>query len=135
MTEKFKILAQYIKDLSSETPNIETYLFVKDNISKYNLNIDINSKALKEKLIEVNTSLKFSDVAQEKKEIETEYALRLDKAKKSNEKEIKEKKSNSETTKKSAVSSKKVTKQKTIQSKRRAAGCFTSYIRSCPHTT
>ena len=68
MTEKFKILAQYIKDLSSETPNIETYLFVKDNISKYNLNIDINSKALKEKLIEVNTSLKFSDVeANEKK--------------------------------------------------------------------
>ena len=68
MTERFKILAQYIKDLSSETPNIETYLFVKDNISKYNLNIDITSKALKEKLIEVNTSLKFSDVeANEKK--------------------------------------------------------------------
>ena len=68
MTEKFKIIAQYIKDLSSETPNVETYLFVKDNISKYNLNIDITSKALKEKLIEVNTSLKFSDVeANEKK--------------------------------------------------------------------
>ena len=68
MTEKFKILAQYIKDLSSETPNVETYLFVKDNISKYNLNIDITSKALKDKLIEVNTSLKFSDVeANEKK--------------------------------------------------------------------
>ena len=50
MTEKFKILAQYIKDLSSETPNVETYLFVKDNISKYNLNIDITSKALKDKL-------------------------------------------------------------------------------------
>ena len=62
MTEKFKILAQYIKDLSSETPNIETYLFVKDNISKYNLNIDITSKALKDKLIEVNTSLKFNDI-------------------------------------------------------------------------
>ena len=68
MTERFKILAQYIKDLSSETPNVETYLFVKDNISKYNLNIDITSKALKDKLIEVNTSLKFSDVeANEKK--------------------------------------------------------------------
>ena len=68
MTEKFKILAQYIKDLSSETPNVETYLFVKDNISKYNLNIDITSKALKDKLIEVNTSLKFSDnEANEKK--------------------------------------------------------------------
>ena len=69
MTEKFKILAQYIKDLSSETPNIETYLFVKDNISKYNLNIDITSKALKEKLIEVNTSLKFSDVEANEKNL------------------------------------------------------------------
>jgi preprotein translocase subunit SecB len=68
MTEKYKILAKYIKDLSSETPNLETYLFVKDNISKYNLNIDITSKALKEKIIEVNTTLKFSDIeANEKK--------------------------------------------------------------------
>tara|TARA_B100001063_G_C16533100_1_gene437450 strand:+ start:133 stop:558 length:426 start_codon:yes stop_codon:yes gene_type:complete len=60
-TEKYKILAKYIKDLSSETPDIETFLFVKDNISKYQLNIDITSKALKEKLIEVNTTLKFED--------------------------------------------------------------------------
>ena len=59
MTKKFKILAKYIKDLSSETPDIETYLFVKENISKYQLNIDITSKALKNKLIEVNTTLKF----------------------------------------------------------------------------
>ena len=48
-TEKYKILAKYIKDLSSETPDIETFLFVKDNISKYQLNIDITSKAIKEK--------------------------------------------------------------------------------------
>ena len=61
MTEKFKILAKYIKDLSSETPDVETFLFVKDNISKYQLNIDIASKALKNKLIEVNTTLKFED--------------------------------------------------------------------------
>ena len=61
MTEKFKILAKYIKDLSSETPDIETFLFVKDNISKYQLNIDITSKALKNKLIEINTTLKFED--------------------------------------------------------------------------
>ena len=61
MTEKFKILAKYIKDMSSETPNIETFLFVKENISKYQLNIDITSRALKNKLIEVNTSLKFED--------------------------------------------------------------------------
>ena len=61
MTEKFKILAKYIKDISSETPNIETYLFVRDNISKYILNIDITSKALKNKLIEINVTLKFED--------------------------------------------------------------------------
>ena len=61
MTEKFKILANYIKDLSSETIDIETYLFVKENISKYHLNIEISSKALKNKLIEVNTTLKFED--------------------------------------------------------------------------
>ena len=61
MTEKFKILAKYIKDMSSETPDIETFLFVKDNISKYQLNIEITSKALKNKLIEVNTTLKFED--------------------------------------------------------------------------
>mgnify|MGYP001175709560 CR=1 FL=1 len=61
MTEKYKILAKFIKDISSETPNIETFLFVKENISKYQLNIDITSKALKNKLIEVNTTLKFED--------------------------------------------------------------------------
>ena len=61
MTEKFKILAKYIKDMSSETPDIETFLFVKDNISKYQLNIDITSKPLKNKLVEVNTILKFQD--------------------------------------------------------------------------
>ncbi len=61
MTEKFKILAKYIKDLSSETPDVETFLFVKDNISAYKLNIDITSKALKNKLIEINTTLKFED--------------------------------------------------------------------------
>ena len=61
MTEKFNILAKFIKDASSETSDIETYLFVKENISKYKLNIDINSKALKNKLIEINTTLKFED--------------------------------------------------------------------------
>ncbi len=61
MTENYKILAQYIKDMSSETPDIQTYLYVKDNISKYQLNIDINSKPLKNKLIETNTTLKFED--------------------------------------------------------------------------
>ena len=61
MTENFKILAEFIKDISSETPNIESYIYVKKNISKYQLNIDINSKPLKNKMIEVNTTLKFED--------------------------------------------------------------------------
>ena len=61
MTEKYKILGKYIKDLSSETKDVETYLFVRDNISKYQLGIDITSKALKNKMIEVNTTLKFED--------------------------------------------------------------------------
>ena len=61
MTESFKILAEFVKDISSETADIQTYIFVKEQISKYHLNIDINSKALKNKMIEVNTTLKFDD--------------------------------------------------------------------------
>ena len=61
MTKNYKILAKFIKDMSSETPDVETFIFVKDNISKYQLNIDINSKALKNKMIEINTIFKFED--------------------------------------------------------------------------
>ena len=67
MTKKYKILGKYIKDMSSETPDIETYIFVRDYISKYQLNIDINSKALKNKMIEINTILKFEDRQENKK--------------------------------------------------------------------
>ena len=61
MTKNYKILAKFIKDMSSETPDAETFIFVKDNISKYQLSIDINSKALKNKMIEINTIFKFED--------------------------------------------------------------------------
>ena len=76
MTEKYKILGKYIKDMSSETPDIETFIFVKDYISKYQLNIDINSKALKDKMIEVNTIMKFEDKEKNKKKsyFEINYA-------------------------------------------------------------
>jgi preprotein translocase subunit SecB len=67
MTKKYKILSNYIKDMSSETPDIETYIFVKDYISKYQLNIDITSNAVKNKMIEVNTILKFEDKQNNKK--------------------------------------------------------------------
>ena len=66
MTKKYKILAKYIKDMSSETPDIETYIFVKDYILKYQLNIDITSKPLKDKMIEINTLMKFEDKQQNK---------------------------------------------------------------------
>ena len=66
MTKKYKILGKFIKDMSSETKDIETYLFVKDHISKYQLGINIDSKALKNKLIEVNTTLKFEDKSENK---------------------------------------------------------------------
>jgi len=61
MTENYKILAKFVKDMSSETPDIDTYLFVKDNISNYSLGIDIKSKALKEKILQVETTLKYSE--------------------------------------------------------------------------
>ena len=67
MTKKFKIICKYIKDLSGETPDIETYLFVRDQIQKYQLGIDINSKPLKNKMIEINTKFKFEDKADSKK--------------------------------------------------------------------
>ena len=67
MTEKFKVLGKFIKDLSSETPDIETYLIVRERIGRYQLDIDINSKPLKNKMIEVNTTFKFEDKEQSKK--------------------------------------------------------------------
>ena len=67
MSKNYKILSKYIKDMSSETADVETYIFVKEYISKYQLNIDINSKPLKNKMVEVNTILKFEDKEENKK--------------------------------------------------------------------
>ena len=89
MSENYKIVSKFIKDISGETPNVETYLYVKDYISKYQMNIEINSKALKNQIIEINTILKFHDNSESKKKshFELTYAtiIKL-------EKEIKEKK-------------------------------------------
>ena len=89
MSENYKIVSKFIKDISGETPDVETYLYVKDYISKYQMNIEINSKALKTQIIEINTLLKFHDNSESKKKshFELTYAIiiRL-------EKEIKEKK-------------------------------------------
>tara|TARA_B100000795_G_C22361139_1_gene272489 strand:+ start:22 stop:450 length:429 start_codon:yes stop_codon:yes gene_type:complete len=62
MTENFKVISSFIKDMSSETPDAQTFIFVRDKISKYRLSIDINSKAVKNGIIEVNTILKFTDL-------------------------------------------------------------------------
>ena len=82
MTKKYKILAKFVKDMSSETPDVDTYLLVKDNISNYSLNIDIKSKPLKNKIIQVETTLTYSDKSQNKKKsfFEMVYAtiIRLD---------------------------------------------------------
>ena len=67
MKKKYKIVSKFIKDLSSETPDIETYIFVKNYISKYQLNIDINTKALKNRMVEVNTIMKFEDKEEREK--------------------------------------------------------------------
>ena len=89
MNENYKIVSKFIKDISGETPDVETYLYVKDYISKYQLNIEISSKALKNQIIEINTILKFHDNSESKKKshFELTYAtiIKL-------EKEIKEKK-------------------------------------------
>ena len=75
MTENFKILTEFVKDISSETPDVQTYIFVKETISKYHLDINIASKPLKNKLIEVNTTLKFEDkeLNQKKSHFEMTY--------------------------------------------------------------
>ena len=67
MSENYKIVSKFIKDISGETPDVETYLYVKDFIPKYQLNIEINSKPLKTQIIEVNTLLKFHDTSESKK--------------------------------------------------------------------
>ena len=73
MTKKYEILLEFIKDISSETKDIETYLFVREYISKYQLTIDITTQPTKNKLIEVNTTLKFED--KEKKEKKSYFEI------------------------------------------------------------
>ena len=66
MSEQFKILTQFVKDMSCETPDVETYLYVKEYLKNYNLSIDITTKPLKNRMIEVNTKLSYSDKGKSK---------------------------------------------------------------------
>ena len=61
MSKKYKILTSFVKDLSSEIPNVESFLYLKDNIPNHSLGIDINSKPLKNNMAEVNIKLTFED--------------------------------------------------------------------------
>ena len=92
MKENFKILTEFIKDMSSETPDVQSYLFVKDNISKYHLTININSNPLKNKLIEINTCFKFEDKENNEKkslfEIVYVSVVKINDAIMNNEKEL-----------------------------------------------
>ena len=67
MSEQFKILTQFVKDMSCETPDAETYLYVKEYLKNYNLDIDITTKPLKNRMIEVNTKLSYSDKGKSEK--------------------------------------------------------------------
>ena len=67
MSKNYEIIGKYIKDMSSKTPDVETYIYVRNYIANYKLNIDITSKPLKNKTIEINTILKFEDKETNKK--------------------------------------------------------------------
>ncbi len=73
MNKKYKILTTFVKDLSSEIPNVESFLYLKDNIPNYSLGIDINSKPLKNNMAEVDMKLTFED--KNKKENKTLFEL------------------------------------------------------------
>ena len=92
MTKKYKVLSKFVKDMSSETPNVETYLHVKDHISKYQLNIEINSKAIKNELIEINTTFQFKEPQEKSKksffEINFATIVKVDEELKKNKEEL-----------------------------------------------
>ena len=67
MPVKHKIIVTYTKDLSVEIPDVQTLLLARERISKYKITLDISSKPLKNKMIEVFTKLKYTDVEENKK--------------------------------------------------------------------
>jgi len=84
MTEKFKILAKYIKDMSSETPDVETYISTGNHLKKYQLDIDIKSIALKNNMIQIDLTLKYlnknSEVKRSHFEIVYSTVVKIDEA-------------------------------------------------------
>ena len=71
----YKIISKFIKDISFEIPNIQTFIMMEKEILNYNLNCDIKSKQYKENMIEVNTILKLSPNQNVKHKMLTEINL------------------------------------------------------------
>ena len=67
MTKNYKILTSYVKDISSKISGTEDYIYLRDNIPKYSLGIDINSVPLKSNMAEVNIKLTFDNRSEENK--------------------------------------------------------------------
>ena len=67
MEKKFRILGEFVKDISAETKDVESYIYTKENISKFKLFIDINTKPLKNKMAEVSISTKFKEADENQK--------------------------------------------------------------------
>ena len=76
MTKKYEIVLKYIKDLSVEIPNAETFIFSREYITKYSLGINITTKTLKNEMIEVITKLTYKDPNENKRKsyFEISYA-------------------------------------------------------------
>ena len=71
----YKILSKFIKDISFEIPDIQTFMMLEKEIKKYNLNFDIKSKQFKENIIEVNTILRLVPGSEVKHKMLTEINL------------------------------------------------------------
>ena len=75
MTKKYEIIIKYVQDLSVEIPNTETFIFSREYITKYILGINISSKTVKNKMIEIITKLTYKDPSENKKKSHFEISL------------------------------------------------------------
>ena len=67
MTKEYEIILKYIKDISVEIPNAETFIFSREYITKYSLGINITTKPLKDEMIEVITKINYKDPSNNKR--------------------------------------------------------------------
>ena len=71
----YKIISKFIKDISFEIPNIQTFIMMEKEILNYKLNCDIKSKPYKDNIIEVSTILKITPNQEFKHKMLTEINL------------------------------------------------------------